>query len=118
MSIFLYYILKSKLFYVCTHIHTHVHTHTHIYIYVCVHVHVCYINSIFINIIVFVDTAAKIIMEYFSLSTLFRECSINFDSQKLSYSTDINKKVARQKAATIALEKLQKHCYTVKVKKN
>ncbi|XP_018307558.1 NF-kappa-B-repressing factor isoform X1 [Mycetomoellerius zeteki] len=44
------------------------------------------------------------------------ECSINFDSQKLSYSTDINKKVARQKAATIALEKLQKHCYTVKVK--
>ncbi|KAG5327194.1 NKRF factor, partial [Pseudoatta argentina] len=44
------------------------------------------------------------------------ECSIIFDSQKLSCSTDINKKVARQKAAIIALEKLQKHCYTVKVK--
>ncbi|KYN31067.1 NF-kappa-B-repressing factor [Trachymyrmex septentrionalis] len=44
------------------------------------------------------------------------ECSIIFDSEKLSCSTDINKKVARQKAAIIALEKLQKHCYTVKVK--
>ncbi|KYN02266.1 NF-kappa-B-repressing factor [Cyphomyrmex costatus] len=46
------------------------------------------------------------------------ECSLNFDLQKLSCSTDTNKKVARQKAAAVALEKLQKHCYTVKVKKD
>lgn len=46
----------------------------------------------------------------------FRECSLNIDSQQLSCSINPSKKVARKEAATVALEKLQKHCYTVKVK--
>lgn len=58
----------------------------------------------------------KIVMGYFSLY-LFRECNVYIDSQKLSCSTNINKKVARKEAATIALDKLQKYCYTIKVKK-
>lgn len=48
--------------------------------------------------------------------SLFRECSVNIDSQQLSCSINTNKKVARKEAATLALEKLQKRCYTVKVK--
>jgi len=55
---------------------------------------------------------AKIVM---GILYLFRECSIEIDSEKLSCSTNINKKIARKEAATIALEKLQKRCYTVKV---
>jgi len=46
------------------------------------------------------------------------ECSLYIDSQKLGGSTNINKKIARKEAATIALDKLQKHCYTVKVKQD
>jgi len=56
---------------------------------------------------------AKIVM---GILYLFRECSIDIDSEKLSCSTSINKKVARKEAVIIALEKLQKRCYTVKVK--
>lgn len=46
------------------------------------------------------------------------ECSLNIDSQQLSCSINTNKKEARKEAATIALEKLQKRCYTVKVKQD
>ncbi|XP_024875664.1 partner of xrn-2 protein 1 [Temnothorax curvispinosus] len=47
------------------------------------------------------------------------ECSLNIaKSQQLGCSINSNKKVAKKEAATIALEKLQKHCYTVKVKQD
>ncbi|XP_011169060.1 NF-kappa-B-repressing factor [Solenopsis invicta] len=45
------------------------------------------------------------------------ECSLNLvNSQVLSFSINSNKKVARKEAAIKALKKLQKCCYTVKVK--
>ena len=72
------------------------------YVYVCT----CYINLTFKN------------YQGIFLISLFRECSLNIDSQQVSCSTNTNKKVAKKEAATIALEKLQKRCYTVKVKKN
>ncbi|XP_012532235.1 NF-kappa-B-repressing factor [Monomorium pharaonis] len=43
------------------------------------------------------------------------ECSLSL-SEKLSCSINTNKKVAKKEAAIIALEKLQKYCYTIKVK--
>lgn len=68
----------------------------------CIYV---YINLIF-------QKLSKDISYYF-----FRECSLNIDSHQLSCSINTNKKVARKEAATVALEKLQKRCYTVKVRK-
>ncbi|XP_011876902.1 PREDICTED: NF-kappa-B-repressing factor [Vollenhovia emeryi] len=46
------------------------------------------------------------------------ECYLDIGSHRLGCSTNFNKKEARKEAATIALEKLQKRCYTVKVKED
>lgn len=54
--------------------------------------------------------------ELFLIISLFRECFFNLDSQKVCCTTNSYKKQARKEAAIIALEKLRKCCYTVKVK--
>ncbi|XP_011692577.1 PREDICTED: uncharacterized protein LOC105452820 isoform X3 [Wasmannia auropunctata] len=44
------------------------------------------------------------------------KCSVNVNSHELSCGINFSKKIARGIAATTALEKLRKYCYTVKVK--
>ncbi|XP_011640970.1 uncharacterized protein LOC105429584 [Pogonomyrmex barbatus] len=46
------------------------------------------------------------------------ECSFYIDSQKLGCSISLTKKIAKKLAAVDVLQKLQKHCYTVKVKQD
>lgn len=46
------------------------------------------------------------------------ECSIYINSKKVACCTNSNKKIAKNEAATTALDELRKHCYTIKVKQN
>ncbi|KAL6436505.1 hypothetical protein ACFW04_004766 [Cataglyphis niger] len=46
------------------------------------------------------------------------KCSVYINSKKVACCTNSNKKIAKNEAATTALDELRKHCYTIKVKQN